>query len=131
MKILKRLTLQDLKMHKKRTIVTVVGIILSTSLITGVAAIASSFRATYIDYQIAQTGDYHYWFSNVPASDLTYFENNRNIAKISLIKDAGYSTLPRGTTEIKKYFQFISGRPSDFSSLAFTLTEGRFPEKRS
>ena len=44
MELLNRLTIKNLKLNKKRTAVTIIGIILSTALITGVATLVSSFR---------------------------------------------------------------------------------------
>ena len=42
MQILNRLTIRNLKLNKKRTIVTIIGIILATALLTAVAAMAVS-----------------------------------------------------------------------------------------
>ena len=42
MNLLNKLTIKNLKLNKKRTIVTVVGIILSVALITAVATMYSS-----------------------------------------------------------------------------------------
>ena len=39
MQILNRLTIRNLKLNKKRTIVTIIGIILATALLTAVAPI--------------------------------------------------------------------------------------------
>ncbi|MCU9808183.1 hypothetical protein LEQ06_08380 [Paraclostridium sp. AKS46] len=59
------LTLRYLKQNKKRTIVTIIGIILSTSLICGIGNMVESA----IDYQtreaIADMGDYHAMFHNM------------------------------------------------------------------
>ena len=43
MNILKKLTLKYLKQNKKRTIVTIIGIILSGAMISAVATLAVSF----------------------------------------------------------------------------------------
>ena len=44
MQILNRLTIRNLKLNKKRTIVTIIGIILATALLTAVAAMAGKFK---------------------------------------------------------------------------------------
>ena len=44
MQILNRLTIRNLKLNKKRTIVTIIGIILATALLTAVAAMAVSLK---------------------------------------------------------------------------------------
>lgn len=59
MKILKKLALKNLKMNKKRTISTIIGIILSTALICGTATLVSSFQNTLIQNAINNTGYYH------------------------------------------------------------------------
>ena len=62
---MKQLTSKSLKLNKKRTIVTIMGIILATSLITGVAGLAESFRATLMQEEKRTGGDYHYAFLDV------------------------------------------------------------------
>ena len=42
MQILNRLTIRNLKLNKRRTIVTIIGIILATALLTAVATMAVS-----------------------------------------------------------------------------------------
>ena len=49
MNILNKFTVKSLKLNKKRTIVTIIGIILSTALICGVAGLVSSFQNSLIN----------------------------------------------------------------------------------
>ena len=49
MNILNKLTIKNLKLNKKRTIVTIIGIMLSTALICAVAGMVSSFMATLVE----------------------------------------------------------------------------------
>ena len=44
MSILNRLTIKNLRLNKKRTIVTIIGIILSTALMVGIGLLFSSFQ---------------------------------------------------------------------------------------
>ena len=53
MSLLNKLTLKNLKLNKKRTRVTILGIILSVALITSVANIFSSVKATITKETIA------------------------------------------------------------------------------
>lgn len=103
MNLLNRLTLKNLRLNKKRTLVTIIGIILSTALITGVATLVSSFRSTIIEYEKQDSGDYHYVFYNVPADDLKYIKNNRNVEDVYLNEDLGYSLLDGSKNEDKPY----------------------------
>ena len=49
MNILNKLTIKHLKMNKKRTIVTIVGVILSTALMVGIGLLLSTFREVMLD----------------------------------------------------------------------------------
>ena len=48
MNVLNKLTLKSLQMNKKRTIVTIIGIILATSLLTAVISMEVSYQVTMI-----------------------------------------------------------------------------------
>ena len=60
MNILNKLTIKNLKLNKKRTIVTIIGIILSVALICAVASMVSSFRESLIRFEINRDGNFHY-----------------------------------------------------------------------
>lgn len=59
MNILSKLSIRNLKLNKKRTISTIIGIILSVALICAVASMGISFQATLVENAINETGYYH------------------------------------------------------------------------
>lgn len=128
MNLLNRLTLKNLRLNKKRTLVTIIGIILSTALITGVATLVSSFRSTIIEYEKQDSGDYHYVFYNVPADDLKYIKNNRNVEDVYLNEDLGYSLLDGSKNEDKLYLYLKAYSKGSIEKLGIELKEGRLPE---
>lgn len=128
MNLLNRLTLKNLRLNKKRTLVTIIGIILSTALITGVATLVSSFRSTIIEYEKQDSGDYHYVFYNVPADDLKYIKNNRNVEDVYLNEDLGYSLLDGSKNEDKPYLYLKAYSKGSIEKLGIELKEGRLPE---
>ena len=65
MKALEKITLRNIRMNRKRTWVTIIGIMLATALIVVVADMAVSFRASMIEYEKINSGDYHYCFHAV------------------------------------------------------------------
>lgn len=128
MNLLNRLTLKNLRLNKKRTLVTIIGIILSTALITGVATLVSSFRSTIIEYEKQDSGDYHYVFYNVPVDDLKYIKNNRNVEDVYLNEDLGYSLLDGSKNEDKPYLYLKAYSKGSIEKLGIELKEGRLPE---
>ena len=59
MKVLNELSIKDLKLNKKRSIVIIIGIILSTALICGVAGLVTSFQKTFVETSKRNSGNYH------------------------------------------------------------------------
>ena len=72
MNILNKFTIKSLKLNKKRTIVTIIGIMLSTALICGVAGLVSSFQNSLIDWARTNDGNYHVTFKNVESNKAQY-----------------------------------------------------------
>ena len=131
MKILNKLTIKSLKLNKKRTLVTIIGILLSTALITVVAGMVTSGKATLQDYFIKNNGDYQVEFKDVPTEDLSYIAENRNIDNYFLTSDIGYARFYESTNEDKPYFHIVAIDNGAQSKLPIKLTEGRFPTNSS
>ena len=70
MKVLNKLAIRNIKLNKKRSIAIIIGIVLSSFLITAVTTLVSSFLQTIIEYEKRITGDYHYQLIDVPKEDL-------------------------------------------------------------
>ena len=101
MNVLKKCCYRSLKENRKRTAVTMVGVILATALITAVACMAESFRVSMIAYEKEEKGDFHFLFSGVPSEKLKFFENNRNVERIGLAEELGYAVLEDSRNEDK------------------------------
>ena len=103
MNVMKKITLRSIRENRKRTVVTIVGIILATALLTAVAGMEKSFRASMVAYEKGQSGAFHYQFSEVETENLKYFENNRNIEKLGYMAEVGYALLNGSKNEDKPY----------------------------
>lgn len=109
MKVLNELSVKDLKLNKKRSIVIIIGIILSTALICAVAGLITSFQQTFIETAKNSKGNYHAIFYNVPKEELKYIEENRNVKDYYLSEEMGYSYIPNAKdTEEKPYVNIIA-----------------------
>lgn len=128
MNLLNRLTIKNLKLNRKRTLVTIIGIILATALITGVATLVSSFRQSLIEMEKKQNGDYHYCFYDVPADELKYIENNRNVGDFYCTKNIGYSLCNGSENEYKPYYYIKAYSDKALKNLDVNVVEGRLPE---
>lgn len=81
MKVLEKLTIASLRENKRRTLVTVLGVMLSSALILAVVGMVTSIQKMMIDWTVADTGDYHDMYEEVPVEDLKYIEENAHVEK--------------------------------------------------
>lgn len=79
MKVLQHLTLVNLQKNKRRTAVTIIGVILSSALILAVVGMVTSFQKMMVNYAIAERGDFHEMFQEVPVEALQYVEQNQHV----------------------------------------------------
>lgn len=125
MNLMKTLTLKNLKLNRKRTIVTIVGIILATALLSALVTLASSFQYSVIEYQKQKGGDFHVKFSNVKMSELSEFKNNRNIESTFETMGMGFAKLDGCKNEDKPYAYVMATDEAGFERGCFKLIEGR------
>lgn len=126
MSILNRLTIKNLRLNKKRTIVTIIGIILSTALMVGIGLLFSSFQDLMIRDTIGYSGKYEANYSdvdldklnNIKDKDFTYFYE----------KPIGFSKI-ESSNEYKPYMYITSVNKEYFDELK--LIEGSFPKNEN
>ena len=137
MKVLNELSVKDLRLNKKRSIVIIIGIILSTALICGVAGLITSFQKTFVETAKNSQGNYHAIFYNVPKDELKYIEENRSVEDYYLSEELGYSYLPNENTststgkEEKPLVNIISMNDKFLNNMAINIKDGRLPENDS
>lgn len=125
MNLMKTLTLKNLKLNRKRTIVTIVGIILATALLSALVTLVSSFQYSMIEYQKQKEGDFHVKFSGVKMSELSEFKNNRNIESTFETMGMGFAKLDGCKNEDKPYAYVMATDEAGFEKGCFNLIEGR------
>ena len=131
MNILNKFTLKSLSKNKKRTIVTIIGVMLSTALICAVAGMLMSFKKTLIETTIQSRGNFHIRFDDVPKNELKYIENNQNVKNYFYSRALGYSYLENSQNENKPYLYLLGLDDYALSNSGLTLIDGRMPENES
>jgi hypothetical protein len=122
MNILTTYTLKYLRLNKKRTAVTIMGVILSTALICGVLGV--SFQEVMIDHEIFMSGNWHAQFIGVPYKK-KYITDNSAVQTAML---AALGTPPTAATtqpdppDITAYDAFIPNHPPFRGPVAFLKT---------
>ncbi len=127
MNLFKKLTLKNLSLNKKRTIVTIIGITLSVALITAVCTMYASLLSSLVLFETKEKGNFHVNFYDVPIKDVAAIKNNQQVEDVFLTTDIGYATIA-SQNEYKPY-AFIKGfTKSSLENLAINLVSGRLPQ---
>ena len=130
MNIFNRVTLQSLKKNRVRTIVTIIGIMLSTALICAVTTSIASVRQYAINYYEFTEGKWHGYESQ---SDYGIYKKIKSSEKVA---DEGYLSYI-GFAEIEsensyKPYLYISGiEESSDKLMPVHITSGRMPENKN
>ena len=130
MNLLNKLTIKNLKLNKKRTIVTIIGIILSIALMTAVASIYSSTLKSLIRFETSEKGNFHLALFDYEANDLKKLEENRNIEYINKVFNYGYAKVD-SKNEYKPYVYIKGFTNESLNDLSVQLVDGRMPENDS
>lgn len=132
MKILNKLTVKNLKLNKSRTIVTIIGIMLSCALIMVVAGMAASAQQTMVNLQINFTGNYDLFVKGANKKIIDNAQANRNVKDIYIKQNLGCAYLPQAKFDTKPYINVVAFNEKSFTDcFNVTLKEGRLPENEN
>ena len=131
MNVLNKLTKKNLLLNKKRTIVTIIGIMLSTALVCAVAGLVTSAQQTFVNLIKNTDGDYHISFSNVPQEQQKYITQNNAVDSYYVTKELGYSKFESIQNEDKPYIYVVSMNENAFEKGAYKLIEGRMAQNEN
>lgn len=131
MQILNRLTIRNLKLNKRRTIVTIIGIILATALLTAVATMAVSLKESVTLRSKKVDGDFHLLLYDMTDKEKESVINNRQVESYYETHEVGYAVLDGCVNDSKPYV-YIEALDSDtFEKAEINVTSGRLPEDDS
>lgn len=131
MDLLNKLTIKNLKLNKKRTIVTIIGIMLSVALITAVATMYSSAIKSLISFETYHKGNFHIAFFDVNKDDIYKIEKNKGVEELYLTSNIGYAKLDDSKNEYKPYACIKGFTKEALENLSIRLIDGRLPENEN
>ena len=128
MKSYSDITLKYLKKNKKRTLLTIIGIIISLSLISGVGFLGLSFNEYMYNRAIDNNGDYEFGFSNVDKDVVNILRNDVDLKNVGVFSNVG---LGKYVLEDKDENSIYITEQDETYSTKITktiLTEGDYPK---
>ncbi|OMD42215.1 ABC transporter permease [Paenibacillus odorifer] len=128
MNIVNKLTLRHLKQNKRRTLVTIIGVIISVAMVTAVATLGFSFMELMRKQSISTNGEWHVQYRNVTKAQLKAIEADDATKTLVISNDRGYAPLEGGQNENKPYWYIKEYNAAGFKQFPIELLEGRLPK---
>ena len=127
MNVFKKVTLQSLKITRTRTIVTIIGIMLSAALICAVTTFTSSMHKFALDSAIYMEGDWHASVSSVTTEEFEKVSNDERVSQCAYANSLGYAKI-ESENKYKPYINVVAGDNEYFDTVPVHLVSGRLPK---
>jgi len=131
MKILNNLTLKYLKLNKKRSIVTIIGIALSAAMICAVTILTASFQSFAIEMVKLEEGNFQAQIADVGKDELEIIRKNKNIKDVMLTNDLGLGSADGIGNKEKPFIMVKQYDKNAMDKLEIKLVSGRLPENEN
>jgi putative ABC transport system permease protein len=122
----KEITMRYLKTNKKRTVLTIIGIILSVALISSIGFFFKSMQAAQIEDIKSSYGSMHVIYNKVDENLVTKIKSNPNVLASGI-----YGVGEEKTISSKLKVKEVFGSDEALKLMPYKLKEGRFPEKNT
>ena len=126
MNILTQYTLRCLRKNRVRTLVTIIGIVLSVALFTAVAEGAYSGQRYLIDVEVAENGAYHGCYEELSDPELAALKAQPEVKSLGTLTDVGWA-LVGDTTRSEPYLRIVSMSAGFPGLVSVRIKEGRMP----
>lgn len=128
MNIFKKVTVQTLKQNKTRTLVTIIGVMLSAAMICAVTTFVSSMQNYILQFAVYNYGDWHAAVYDATFSDYTNIENNKQLSSTTYAQRIGYASIDSKNAD-KPYIYVLGGDKNGFFDIMpVHMLSGRLPE---
>ena len=130
MDIFHKVALQSLRNNRTRTLVTIMGVVLSAAMFTGIATFGTSLIQYLVNVEIAKGGEWHVVFSDADASFIQERIDDRETDGVFAYENRGYALLEGAKAESaeKPYLFFAGFEDEALEELPIHLTAGRMPQ---
>lgn len=128
MNIIGKLTLRQLSMNKKRTLVTICGIIISVAMLTAIPTALVSFMSWMAQKEMYAEGNWHLQYKEVTAEQAQILLTDERVEGGYRISRKGFAKPDFTLEKYKPYIYVEEIDESAFRERNVRLLEGRMPE---
>lgn len=127
MNVLHKVTLQSLRQNRTRTLVTIIGIILSTAMLCAVTTFVTSFQQYLLNQEIYASGSWHVGQKNMTYAQYQELSQAQGVEESVYLQHLGYAQAEGSLNEYKPYFYVLGLSATGTNLLPLHLTQGRMP----
>lgn len=133
MNIMNQLTKKHMRSNKKRTIMTILGVIISVAMITAVSTATTTFMNYLQRLEMDQNGNWHVQYQNLPKDQAAKLEDHKNTVNVFYTNTLGYGKFVGiETKNLYKPFLYIEEyTPEAMAEMNLKLIKGQFPENEN
>lgn len=132
MSIFATITNRTMKQNKARTIVTIIGVILATAMISAVITLGISLQRYMYDYAVQTDGSWHVAAKGLSEEQVQKIQQDEEVKDASVISEIGYAKIGENDQDLfgnYLYIQTMDEKAADM--LSVKLTQGRLPENEN
>lgn len=131
MNVFHKFALQSLKKNRTRTIVTIIGIILSVAMLTAVTTTISSIQKFLLDVTIQNSGSWHAAMYDISGKQAEKISSSKQVRDSARLKNVCYVKLEGGRNKERPYL-YVGAYEGKFDEmLSFHMQEGRLPQNEN
>lgn len=127
MNVLHKVTLQALKQNRTRTIVTIIGIILSTAMLCAVTTFTTSFQQFMLDDSVYSSGSWHLGQKDTTYRQYQELSQADGVAEAVYLQHLGYAESGTNLDDYMPYLYVLGLSPQGTDLLPLRLSQGRMP----
>ena len=128
MNVFHKVTRENLRRNRVRTLVTIAGVILSAAMICGVTTIISSLQGYLVEEAVYRTGDWYAAMVDATAQTRAALQADSRVSQVVSAQMLGYA--PCESSYQRKPFFYVLGVDDAFlEAMPVRLTAGRLPER--
>jgi putative ABC transport system permease protein len=127
MNIINKLTVRHLKENKRRTLVTILGVIISVAMVTAVATLGVSFLDLMKRQTIADSGEWHVQYMNVNKEQIEAIEKDNATKELIIASNLGYAKLEGSQNHNKPYLFMKEFNKKGLENFPIKVATGRMP----
>lgn len=131
MNVIHRFTIQSLRKNRKWTVITIIGLIISTAMLTAVSTFTVSIMSLLKEETIDDTGNWHASITGVSLQQAESVEKSNLVDEVTLRRDVGYAVLQNSKNSGKPYLFIRQLNQTGMKNFRLVLTSGRLPENEN